>query len=242
MSFNFNYSIYIISTILLAFVIFNIISKKNVEKFLEFIHIPKNAGTTIENIANEKGVKWGRFKPALKKRMNINNCTYWHLPPKHFDQDGLYNQDETFCVIRDPFERVVSEYKYRVNNKKNMDDPIKMNEWISTNVDPYNIYNLKLNCHILPQTEYIYDDHGNKTCDNVLSFNNLTSEFNDLMKDNNLDIIMDTERRDNSTNKMKVSVNDLNESNIKLIKRLYKTDFEELKRIKNTEKSIPLKP
>ena len=30
------------------------INNINVENFLEFIHIPKNAGTTIENIANDK--------------------------------------------------------------------------------------------------------------------------------------------------------------------------------------------
>jgi len=35
--------------------------KHNVERFLEFIHIPKNAGTTIENVAKESNIKWGIY-------------------------------------------------------------------------------------------------------------------------------------------------------------------------------------
>ena len=31
------------------------------DKQLHFIHIPKNAGTTIENLAKENNILWGRF-------------------------------------------------------------------------------------------------------------------------------------------------------------------------------------
>ena len=80
-------------------------------KELKFIHITKNAGTTIENIANDNSVKWGRFdcdhlrnykKPGF-------NGSIWHTP-RRFMKEGVYDGFKTFAVVRNPYDRCLSEF------------------------------------------------------------------------------------------------------------------------------------
>lgn len=200
-------------------------SKK--ENFLEFIHIPKNAGTTIENVANEGDVKWGRFKPEHREHTSNRKCTYWHTPPKYFGEDSYYNGDETFCIVRDPFERMVSEFKYR-NTDKSTHTKENLNRWINEHLQPEYYINGTKNCHFIPQHEYVYDDVGNKTCDNILRFDSLTDDFNKLAKNHQLNIKLSDSRRDN-VSPDSVSVKDLYEETRLKISKIYEKDFALLK-------------
>ena len=209
----------------LIIVLTSCIFSQKKEQFLEFIHIPKNAGTTIENIANEKNIKWGRMKPSHQEHINtkFGDCTYWHIPPKHFSSSSPYYTDEhgTFCVIRDPYERIVSEYKYR---NKSSTDPKHMNEWITQHLKPEYTEKGQLNCHFLPQYNYVYNDLGTKICDHVLRFENLSEEFNTLTNKYNIDLQLDKNRKDNVSNDI-LTVDDLNEENKQLIRTIYHADF-----------------
>lgn len=193
------------------------------ETFLEFIHIPKNAGTTIENIANEKNIKWGRMKPDHRDHVKENKCDYWHIPPKEFDRTSHYYRDPdgTFCVIRNPYDRMVSEYKYR---NKDSNDAVHMNKWIKKHLTPEHTQDGKLNCHFIPQYNYVYDDLGQKTCDHVLQFDNLADNFNKLTNQYNVDLTMDPNRRDNRSSES-LTQKDLSQENIELIKVIYHNDF-----------------
>lgn len=213
-------------TIILSCILFCLFNKKYKEPFLEFIHIPKNAGTTIENIANKKDIKWGRMKPSHRDYApDDSGCSYWHIPPKKFRKDNYYQKDKTFCVIRNPYDRIVSEYKYRHKNNKSMDNPKIMNEWISKHLSSDFTSKGNLNCHFIPQYEFVYDDYGDKTCDHVLNFNNLQKEFNDLMSQNNYDLRLNKEKH-NSTDSFNLTSNDLTLANKLKIFSIYKKDFE----------------
>lgn len=206
--------------------------KKSIEHFLEFIHIPKNAGTTIENIGDKSHIKWGRFKPEhnehkLSESKLSNKCVYWHLPPKEFDENSLYKGNPTFCVLRDPYDRVVSEYKYRNQNEKHT--PEKMNAWIKKMMIPENYEDGGLNCHFIPQSDFIYDTNNNSTCDNVIRFENLTSEFNHLTERYDIDLKMNEDSKYNVTKKSVTSA-DLDDDVKDLIYHIYKRDFEVLKK------------
>lgn len=202
----------------------------NVESFLEFIHIPKNAGTTIENVANESNVKWGRFRPEHRENTTNTKCAYWHTPPKYFGVNSLYKKDETFCVIRDPFERMVSEYKYR-NTDKETHTKAKMNKWIQDHLQPMYYNDGEKNCHFVPQHEYIYDNFGNKTCTHILRFDNLTTDFNDMTKKHNIDVKLTDSRRDNATPDS-LTVEDLDKNTKEAIRSIYSKDFDLLDSIR----------
>jgi hypothetical protein len=207
---------------------------RQLENFLEFIHIPKNAGTTIENIANDEGIKWGRFKPKFKETITDEiNCTYWHTPPRHFDKKtSPYATDETFCVIRDPIERLISEYKYRFRDGHDSVGvyftPYSLNKWIELVIQKDFHSNGKMNCHHIPQSQYVFDDNGVRTCDNILRFNHINNDFTNLMKEHDLEHLkLDTNHNSSSShNQPKLTPDDITQENIQKIQSVYKDDFE----------------
>lgn len=223
-------SIISIFFLLIMFIsIFKHLNNINVENFLEFIHIPKNAGTTIENVANDKNIKWGRFKPEHREKLlNLNStdtCSYWHIPPKDFDYDSFYDNDETFCIFRDPRDRMVSEYSYRHKGQNNKDNKNDMNRWLKEKLNDENVVNGGLNCHFLPQHKYIYNDNNQQTCNHILNFDNLTPEFNKLMKDKSINLELGSNKKDNISN-FNLTRDDISDENLHLIYKLYKKDFD----------------
>ena len=118
---------------------------------LYFLHIPKNAGTTIE-VRFARGSKadpgywrrvakarWARDHPAAEAppadpqwKLDFRACRSWHTPPRHVHPNP-YETTDTFCVVRDPFDRAVSEFKFRhaasrVSNT--MNSSLALNAWL----------------------------------------------------------------------------------------------------------------
>ena len=96
---------------------------KRTRRTLKFFHIPKAAGTAIEHVAGEqKRLPWGSCLFNHKPKRTIcnyppsdfewpRNYGWWHLPAQLFPVAGAdpYAGAELFAVIRDPFDRLVSE-------------------------------------------------------------------------------------------------------------------------------------
>eukprot|EP01084_Bolivina_argentea_P172790 299282_1 len=98
---------------------------------LKFINIPKTGGTSIENSAlKQLNISWGKYAMrhtdhhkninTRNKTCKNNGCPLWHIPPKWFDNFDYYNitKYEYFCVVRNPFNRIISEYYHQHRNKK----------------------------------------------------------------------------------------------------------------------------
>lgn len=189
-------------------------SDRAAPKQLVFMHIPKNAGTTIENLGEAHGVAWGRFdtlagaNPGLDVfdgRSGETFCTEWHTPPDQLPSPNPYTDpsSEVFCVTRDPWERMVSEYVYQVGQKHRFrSDPINIEDFLALNslipdgkectTEGFNgfvemaIKRSKhnpslLNCHMIPQWRFIEFD-GQRWCDHILPIDELVPRFNELMK------------------------------------------------------------
>jgi hypothetical protein len=184
---------------------------------LKFIHITKTGGTSIEDIGLLNGVMWGRHDKLLKE-CNIP----WHLPLKLYKKN-IYHTEILFTVVRNPYERIVSECfckwgsRFKKNDLLTIDD---FNEYIHDRVSKVSNGDF---FHFVPQSEYTHDNDGKQIIHHILKFENLKEEFNNLMKlySVNINLTMHV----NKSVKL-FNVDDINEINIILINDVYNKDFE----------------
>ena len=75
---------------------------------LTFLHIPETAGSTIETLG------WKKKRCGIREHGVVwRRACDWHTPPRDLvPRERLYPAAETFCVVRDPLDRLLSEYKF----------------------------------------------------------------------------------------------------------------------------------
>jgi hypothetical protein len=199
------------------FLYFGTLSTFNSSKQVYFIHIPKNAGTSVEELFKKNGINVGKY---LEDRPGFE-CREFHILPK-FKKNINFKNYITFCVVRDPVDRLVSEVNYvstgdieKKHKIKNINDYVKEH----LNKKPY----YWSDCHLVPQSDYLYDSYGNKV-ENILQFNNLKNDLTKFIKKYNLNIDINKLKFDNQSDK-KFKRSDLTPESIKIIREYYKDDF-----------------
>lgn len=201
-------------------------------EYLKFIHIPKNAGSSIEDIGTKTGMVWGRFDKTTNPKKTNYKCSIWHDPLRYAND----SREETFCVIREPIERLISEYKYIYKmNKGNVQTTYKeveyftpkiLNAWISDVIKKNYHKNGELDCHLIPQADFVYDTDGKKSCDSMLRFEHIESDFDNLMQKKDLGHIKWGAQNSNRSNvKVNLSSDDINDENMEKLKKIYEKDF-----------------
>ena len=181
---------------------------------LEFVHITKTGGTSIELAGARAGICWGycHFYPgqwhcrALSKRPDwkhkywVLNGTItrtgkspWHFPPQNL-QPNPYSHSRLFTVVRNPYTRVLSHH-YNVwtfYGQARVTDVLAMNLWVFDQISkkmshhPYWNGGALLPCH-----RYVRHGHNNiTTVHEVLRFENLTNDFTRLMQTYNMNVTL----------------------------------------------------
>eukprot|EP00931_Biecheleriopsis_adriatica_P080091 TRINITY_DN5344_c0_g1_i2.p1 TRINITY_DN5344_c0_g1~~TRINITY_DN5344_c0_g1_i2.p1 ORF type:complete len:276 (-),score=36.06 TRINITY_DN5344_c0_g1_i2:276-1103(-) len=173
---------------------------------LNFLHIPKTGGTSIEHVWHGT-MAWGRSAFHMmdcvsphegiheilqsQKRCNLpdgERCLVWHTPPAMDSKLSKYYEEcDTFCVVRHPVERLLSEYLWaggRVNGACNIAD---FRRFVETSFESLRTSPYKGGCHFVPQVDYVFGPNAHpetagQYCQHVLKQENLTSEFNELMR------------------------------------------------------------
>ena len=137
----------------------------HIDNFI-FIHINKTGGSSVEKALNIPF----EHKTALEKISEV----------------GRYRWDRklTFTIVRNPWDKVVSHYHYRVKtNQTGLGDKhIDFKEWVKR------AYGEKDDCYydnpkmFMPQIDWISDENGRILVDEIIRFENLDSDFNMVLQ------------------------------------------------------------
>lgn len=190
----------------------NIIKKK---KILKFIHISKNAGTSIERTGLAKSLQWGIF--------HSYEYGYWH---NYFSLKpiGLRLKYDWFMVVRNPYYRILSEYycEWGGIGKKNINhNKSEMNEYLIKKIknrDPKGD-------HYTEQHKYL-DNHKDVHIF-ILRFEQLNEDFTKLMSFYNIKNInlIKVNTKENKNKKLQFTIEDFSKELIDLINSVYDKDF-----------------
>ena len=174
-----------------------------------FIHIPKNAGTSIETLfANDS------FRIQPNKHANI-----FEIKRKF---KNSYNNYKKFTIIRNPYDKMVSWYFYLKRNLGKNYKVIEFNEWIK---DPSKFWHIDDPINFLdPQHTWIDETVS------IIKYENLNKELNKFFKEK-IDLPV--------TNKSNHEhfLNYYNKESLNIIYDRYKEDFKKYNYKLNTNKN-----
>ncbi|KAJ8601709.1 hypothetical protein CTAYLR_003173 [Chrysophaeum taylorii] len=148
--------------------------RPNPKKQFAFLHIPKTAGATIEELL-------GKRERRVNNVTKLGGCVFWHTPPQ-FLRPNPYAHTPTFCVVREPLDRLLSEFKmYTKGPKINSTRAAVtfMQRVLVRRVPTY----VGKDCHYWPQHLWVWDASGACTCRHVLRFERLEHDFDTLMRE-----------------------------------------------------------
>jgi len=147
-----------------------------------FVHIPKTAGRSVEMFFMNK-LGFDRDNDADRERLLITDNDdpakgtekLSHLSATEYVQCGHISQRKfssfyKFSFVRNPWARLVSEYRYRnYLSHKSFKDFVMNKLPAPGRDDKYR--------HVMPQTEMLYDKEGNLLVDFVGKFERLQQDF-----------------------------------------------------------------
>lgn len=214
---------------------------------LEFIHITKTGGSSVEKAAwSGAGIKWGVCHFQVDHMIGCNTPDYpvetyfreggtepWHIPIQFHSKPSYVENKRTFAIVRNPYERMISEYYSKWGglmsghvDRENVDinDRTVMNRFLMGKATQKERHAT----HYRPQHEYIYDENGRKIVDHVLRFENIQEEFPKLMALYGLEnkVVLESGGRTNAAENKRLGFQDLDVETVQAINRLYQKDFE----------------
>lgn len=119
-----------------------------------------------EHVSDFKQEIWNKFtkkKRSDDPRKHSNLDSY---PEKHIENYQI------FCVVRNPFERILSMWKW----EKSVKGIFRGVDYRQLNFDQF-LYNHTMDWYFKPQYEFIYTDSMDMNCINLIRFENLQQDF-----------------------------------------------------------------
>lgn len=188
-------------------------------KPLKFMHITKTGGSSIEQLGVALNMSWGIHHSSSDKTYG-----FWHEIPSR-KKASLLRQYDWFTVVRNPYDRIVSEFwcQYGGAGRPTQVNPSNFNAFIMEQIKSKG--NEELKGHYTPQYKYLSVlNIGPGVVLRVLRFEKLQSDFNDLCSLYNLPKLKLMVL--NKPQKKHYNVSHLSEQTISLIQSVYKVDFE----------------
>jgi hypothetical protein len=219
-------------------------------KPLQFLHITKCAGTSVENWGKKMGFRWGRFfskgwgkevefKPPHR---GLLKSDVFHAPPAFF-VSSPYAGCELFTIVRDPYTRAISEFRCPWHgfcspvkkNKKGHEKragatPEDLNAWLMKKASAGCMAPPFRNGHLIPQVLYVFDESLRERRiaeQNVIRFENLSRDFSILSRRHGFDDSHVLEHS-NTSDMPSFSVQDIFPETRAMLASIYADDFDML--------------
>jgi len=164
------------------------------EKKAVFVHIPKTGGISVTHailphiVGYETSGQIGKLSPELKNRFEIRNAqkheqAKYYVSKKHLT--GVqWNAYYKFAIVRNPWDRAVSEFSWRHSLKNGWEPSTNFAEFLD--YCQYRIENKPKRdiywTHAQPQVDYVCDNKGNIILDTIYRFENLNDAVDDIGK------------------------------------------------------------
>jgi len=161
-----------------------------------FIHIPKNAGTSISascpsvatspRYMTEKLISVEKMSVHSPYTMIPTSIQHKHIPYSYLDRNKIDRFDRFFAVVRNPWSRLVSLYNYadaiypRVNKTWYGQEKISWEEYLNR-MDSFRINSSYYWQHPYDQwgTQIDWVSFGDKVKCDILRYENIQDDLND---------------------------------------------------------------
>ncbi|MBQ4844356.1 sulfotransferase family 2 domain-containing protein [Pseudoalteromonas sp. MMG005] len=177
-----------------------------------FVHIPKNAGSSVLKFFDDKGYRW-----------HAKWFDFFESNPVFFESF------HKFAIVREPLQRVFSAYNYIINGGNHSPSDLELKAYIENGSENFEQFVENVLDHdfllfqtlFQPQVFYIYDRHYKCRVDTILHYENLDSEWLAFSKSQNWHAQLPWENKGHIT-----KVADISASAQAKIKALYQKDYE----------------
>jgi hypothetical protein len=165
-----------------------------------FIHIPKTGGQSVEQMfVDDLGLTWAERGPHLTLSPNDDPALgperLAHLYAEEYVSKGYVTQKQwdsylTFAVVRNPYERIVSEYFYRSKIYPAWQFWRRSGKQFWRYAGPEKFLAQADNDdftdgarHVVPQARYVCDSQGKVIVDHIIYFEEMRPKVEALLKD-----------------------------------------------------------
>lgn len=208
-----------------------------------FVHIPKNAGTSVEKylgtgsinqLYSHKPVKetsliYNKEKFTPAELFNIDNICPQHLDAKNLQRiidTDTFNSFYKFAVIGNPYNRMISEYYYVQANEHARYKPyqnLTFDKFLDKAFSASKEEQLTIfDSHLSLQSSFILSSNGDLLVDQIFSMENIPELEAKLKEITGLNQALPTARASPNYDRAKL----LTDRNKELIYRRFKTDFQ----------------
>lgn len=198
------------------------------DKEFIFIHIPKTAGTSIYSALGGDRKEDNLFGYNKKLDLYLQHLTAEEMLKYQFVTEPEFRNYFKFCFVRNPWDRVVSEWLWRTKNvpRHNLHRYVRLSlkHFIEKVPTWRGKVGSRIRRHLLPQHQFIYDAQGQPMVDYVGRFENLRQDFDTICQQIGLD---GAELPWSNSTRVKISYRDYyDDETYEMVKDLYAEDID----------------
>jgi hypothetical protein len=161
-----------------------------------FIHVPKTGGSSIEQILGYQRTKEEIYGWDDAIGVPLQHASAQQLLDHDLVDRETFDRYFKFAFVRNPFDLVVSEWKWRINRRNFR--PWSRDRWIQMSLMRFlkrhlagkfkGEIGLRIRNHLTPQYEFIHDRNGKCLVDFVGRFENFAADLDHVAGVLNLEV------------------------------------------------------